>query len=182
MCGMYIINGVHGPEPRSSGGDASSNPQVSELIPWPAFNGMEMMYQRHGSNQNSHPPVLVRKPLCKQFINYHISSRGVFGINHFKLRNFAVVAIECSFATVDRGSIMTRIHRWSVMIYGSLQAEFMETKYNNHIHMYGTSVFGKIVVIISESINNSNQIFWRLWNEIRFDMPNVLLASKAGLF
>ena len=33
MCGMNIINGVHGPEPRSSGGDTSSNPQVSALIP-----------------------------------------------------------------------------------------------------------------------------------------------------
>ena len=29
------------------------------------------MCQRHGSNQNSHPPVLVRKPLCNQFIHYH---------------------------------------------------------------------------------------------------------------
>ena len=156
MCGMYIINGVHGPEPRSSGRNTSSNPQVSALIPRPAFNGMEMMCQCHGSNQNSHPPVLVRKPLCNQFIHYHISSRGVFDINHFKLRNFAVVAIECSFATVYRGSKMARIHRWSVMIYGSLQAEFMETKYNNHIHGYGTSVFGKIVVNIFKSINNNN--------------------------
>ena len=42
--------------------------------------------------------LLFRKPLCNQFIHYHISSRGVVGINHFKLRNFAVVAIECSFA------------------------------------------------------------------------------------
>ena len=123
MCGMYIINGMHGPEPRSSGGNTSSNPQVSALIPRPAFNGMEMMCQRHGSNQNSDPPVLVRKPLCNQFIHYHISSTKVFGINHFKLCNFAVVAIECYFATVDRGCIMARIHRWSVMIYGSLQAE-----------------------------------------------------------
>ena len=31
------------------------------------------------------------------------------------------------------------------MIYGSLQAEFRETKYNGHIHRYGTSIFGKIV-------------------------------------
>ena len=45
------------------------------------------------------------------------------------------------------------------MIYGSLQAEFKETKYNSHIHGYGTSVFGKIVVNISKSINNDNQIF-----------------------
>ena len=142
MCGIYIINGMHGPELRSSGVNASSNPQVSALITRPAFNWMERMYQRHRSNQNSHPPVLVRKPLCNQFIHYHISSRGGFGINRFKLRTFAVVAIECSFATVYRGSIMARIHRWSVMIYGSLQDEFMETKCNSHIHGYGTSVFG----------------------------------------
>ena len=106
MCGMYIINGVHGPEPRSSGGNTSCNPQVLDLIPGPAFIGMESMCQRHGSNQNSHPPVLVRKPLCNQFIHFHISSRGVFSINRFKLYNFVVVAIECSFATVYRGSIM----------------------------------------------------------------------------
>ena len=144
MCGMYIIDGVHGPEPRSSGGNTSSNPQVSALIPRPVFNGMERMCQRHGSNQNSHPPVLVQKPICNQFIHYHLSSRGVFGINRFQLRNFAVVAIECSFATVYRSSIMARIHRWSVMIYGSLQAEFMETKYNSHIHGYGTSYYNNM--------------------------------------
>ena len=57
---------------------------------------------------------------------------------------------------------MARIHRCSVMIYGSLQAEFMETKYNSHIHGYGTSVFGKIVVNISKSINNNDQILRRL--------------------
>ena len=139
-----------------------SNPQVPALIPPSAFNGMERMCQRHESNHNSHPPVLVRKPLCNQFIHYHISNKVVFGTNHFKLRKFAVVAIECSFATVDRGSIMARIHSWSAMIYGSLQAELMETEYNSHIHRYGTSVFGKIVVNISKSINNNNQIFWRL--------------------
>ena len=151
-----------GLKPRSSGENTSSNLHVSALIPRPAFNGVERMCQRHGSNQNSHPPVLVRKPLYNQFIHYHISSRGVFGINHFKLRNFAVVAVECYFATVDRGSIMARIHRWSLMIYGSLQAEFMETKYTSHINGYGTSVVGKIVVNISKSINNINEIFWRL--------------------
>ena len=86
-----IINGVHGPEPKSSGGNTSPDPQVSALIPRHAFYGMERMGQRHRSNQNSHP--LVRKPLCNQFIHYHISSRGVFVINPFKLRNFAVVVI-----------------------------------------------------------------------------------------
>ena len=106
--------------------------------------------------------LLVRKPLYSHFIHYHISSRGDFGINHFKLRNFTVVVIECSFATVDRGSIMARIHRWPVMNYGSLQAEFMETMYNSHILKYGTSIFGKIVVNISRLINNKRQIFWGL--------------------
>ena len=47
------------------------------------------------------------------------------------------------------------------MIYGSLQAEFMETKYTSYIHRYGTSVFGKIVDI-SKSINNNNYVFRRL--------------------
>ena len=41
MCGMYMINGVHGPVPRSSGGNTSSNPQVSVLIPRPVFNGIQ---------------------------------------------------------------------------------------------------------------------------------------------
>ena len=39
MCGMYIINGVHGPEPRSSVGNVSSNPHVSARIPRPALMG-----------------------------------------------------------------------------------------------------------------------------------------------
>ena len=40
----------------------------------------------------------------------------------------------------------------------SLQAEFMETKYNGHIHRYGTPIFGRYVVYISKPINNNNQI------------------------
>ena len=125
MYGTYMINGVHGPEPRSSGENTPSNPQVSALIPRHAFNGMERMCQRHGSNQNSHPPVLVRKPLCYQFIHYPISSRVVFGINHFKLRNFAVVAIKYTFATVDRGIILPRIHRWSVIVINNRSHPFI---------------------------------------------------------
>ena len=95
MYDMYMINEVHGPGPwSSSGGNTTSNQQVSALIPRPTFNWMGRVCQRHGNNQKSHPPALVRKPLCNQFIHYHIGSRGVFGINHFKLRNFVVVAIE----------------------------------------------------------------------------------------
>ena len=30
------------------------------------------------------------------------------------------------------------------MIYGILQAELMETKYNSHIHRYGRSILSKI--------------------------------------
>ena len=79
------------------------------------------------------------KALCNQFIDYYICSRGVFCINHIKLRNFVVITIECSIATVDRGSIMTRIYRWSMMVYSGLQAEFMVTKYDlcySFVHRY----------------------------------------------
>ena len=102
------------------------------------------------------------KALCNQFIDYYICSRGVFCINHIKLRNFVVITIECSIATVDRGSIMTRLYRWSMMVYSSLQAEFMVTKYDGHIHRYGALVFGKLVIYVSKSIDNNNQIIWRL--------------------
>ena len=47
------------------------------------------------------------------------------------------------------------------MIFGNLQAEFMETKYNSHIYGYGTSVFVKIFVNIFISMKNNNQIFRR---------------------
>ena len=76
---------------------------------------------------------------------------------------------------------MARIHRWSMMIYGSLQTEFMKTKYNSHMHRHGTPICGKIAVYISKPIDNNNQVLWRLLNIIRFDMPSVLLISKAGL-
>ena len=44
-----------------------------------------------------------------------------------------MLSLQKNAATVDRGNIMVRIHRWSVMIYGSLQAIFMEAKYNTAI-------------------------------------------------
>ena len=79
MYGMFIINGVCGPEAKSSGGKTSSNPQVWALIPRPASIGMETMRRRPGIYQNSHPPNLVHELLRNQFIHYHISNRWVFG-------------------------------------------------------------------------------------------------------
>ena len=49
-----------------------------------------------------------------------------------------------------------------MMIYGSLQAKFMETKHNSLIHKYGILIFGEIVVYVSKPINNDNQLIWRL--------------------
>ena len=34
-----------------------------------------------------------------------------------------------------------------MMVYSSLQAEFMVTKYDGHIHRYGALVFGKLVKV-----------------------------------
>ena len=67
-------------------GNTSSNTRF-------ASNGMKRMYLRHGIYKNSHPHILVQKPLRNQFIHYHISRGGTFCINHFKLHSFAVVAI-----------------------------------------------------------------------------------------
>ena len=51
---------------------------------------MERVCQCHGSNLNSHHPIIIRKPFCNQLICYLINRRGVFCIT---LRNFAVVLI-----------------------------------------------------------------------------------------
>ena len=68
------------------------------------------------------------------------------------------------------------------MIYCSLQAEFVDIKYNGHIHRYWTPSFGNIVVYLSEPLYNGNQIFYRLLNIIRFYMSSVRFTSNAGLF
>ena len=48
------------------------------------------------------------------------------------------------------------------MIYGSLEAKFMETKRSGHMHRYGLPIFGYIVVYVSKPINDDNQILWWL--------------------
>ena len=68
------------------------------------------------------------------------------------------------------------------MIYGSLQAEFVDTQYNGHIHRYWTPSFGNIVVYLSKPLYNGNQKVWRLYNMIWFSMPSVLFTSNEGLF
>ena len=45
-----------------------------------------------------------------------------------------------------------------MMIYGSLQAEFVETEHNGYIHRYGTPISDIIVVYVPKQINNNNQI------------------------
>ena len=57
------INRVYGREQMSSGGNTSSNPQVSALLPRPAVNRMERMCQRHGGDQTPYHPVVGRVQL-----------------------------------------------------------------------------------------------------------------------
>ena len=89
------------------------------------------------------------KTLCNKLIYYYIS--------------VILLSLQSNvFATFDDGSTMTRIHKWSMVIYGSLQAGFIENKHNGHIHTYGTYIFGNIVVNVSQPTNNKNEIVWRL--------------------
>ena len=45
-----------------------------------------------------------------------------------------------------------------MVIYGSMRAEFMETKHTGHIHRHGTPICGKIVVYVSKPININKQM------------------------
>ena len=62
-----------------------------------------------------------------------------------------VLSLQLNVFAVDRCSTITRIHNWSVMIYGSLQAEFIDITHNDYIH--GTPFVGNIVVHASKLIN-----------------------------
>ena len=68
---IYIYwNRASGREPRSSGGNTSSNPQVSALVPRPVVNGMERMCQRHGSDQT--PTLLFESQNYVSINSYNI--------------------------------------------------------------------------------------------------------------
>ena len=60
------------------------------------------------------------------------------------------------------------------MIYGSLQTEFMEAKYNSHIDRYGTPIRGKIVVNIYEL----NMLAARRYNLIRHAKCSSYIESN----
>ena len=49
-----------------------------------------------------------------------------------------------------------------MLIYGRLQAEFMEIKPDGYIHKYGIPIFGNIFVYVSKPINHDYQILWKL--------------------
>ena len=61
-----------------------------------------------------------------------IITQSIYKLVHMQWSSFRYQ----SFQTVDRSSIMTmtRIQRRSMVIYGSLQAEFMGSRYSGHIH------------------------------------------------
>ena len=46
-----------------------------------------------------------------------------------------------------------------MMTYSSPYSKFKGTKPNGCIHRYGTSIFGDIIVSVSKSINDEEQIF-----------------------
>ena len=56
---------------------------------------------------------------------------------------------------------MTRIYRWSMMVYSSLQAEFMVTKYDGHIHRF---VAPRIVFTLQEKNTKILQIIKSVWS------------------
>ena len=68
-----VINWICGTEPMSSGGNTSSNLQVLSFIPRPACNGMEKMYQGHGSNYSPS----CSSPKTNHIINLYIAAYAV---------------------------------------------------------------------------------------------------------
>ena len=78
-CVYIYINTASGREPSSPGGNTSSNPQVSALVPRPVVNGMERMCQRHGSDQT--PTLLFEFKNHVSINSYNI----IYAIEEFLL-------------------------------------------------------------------------------------------------
>ena len=49
---------------------------------------------------------------------------------------FAAVGKEYFFATVNRGNVMSRMNKVSMMTYGILQAQLTGAEHNGRINMY----------------------------------------------
>ena len=74
---MYIYrHRTSGQEQRSSGGNTSSNPQVSAPVPRPVVNEMERMCQRHGSERT---PTLLFESKNHVSINSYSITYAVEG-------------------------------------------------------------------------------------------------------
>ena len=99
-----------GRKERSSGGNTSSNPQVSAPFPRPVVNGMERMCQRHGSDWT--PTFLFESKNHVSINSYSIT----YAVAEFLLSIIPNSVIVWSlqynvFATIDRCSIRTGMYR-----------------------------------------------------------------------
>ena len=145
MCDMYImINWVYGPELK-----ITRRRHIIQSADFGPYSWTHWVWWKDVPAPrellNSHPPVLVPNPSRNIFIHYYLYSRGFFLYHSFHTPPFCG---RCNsiFATVDWGSMIIKVHRCSVVFYGSTRAEFIGTKRNDHIHSHGTLIFGDIVV------------------------------------
>ena len=65
-----------------------------------------------------------------------------------------------------------------MMIYGSLQAEGVETKHNG----YGTPIFDIMVVFVPKQINNKKNKYLQAIRYSQIRHASVLSTPKAGRF
>ena len=70
-----------------------------------------------------------------------------------------MVAMKCFLKQLPEVVSWLEYMESPLIVYVSPRAEFMGTKYNVHIHRYGTPDFGNIIVYIFKSINIDNKSF-----------------------
>ena len=114
--------------------------------------------------------------MYNQPMNDYIRSRGVSSINTSILSNSVIVAIYFW----QRYSVMTGIHRGSMMVSCSLQTVFIGTKHNVHIHRYGTLI---LAILMFMSLNRLTLIIKFFGGcKIRLDSIYQVFLHKNGSF
>ena len=82
-------------------------------IPRPVANETGKIYRHHQSELFPIPSLPVINPFHRPFINFEYENCS--GNNWYHISNFVAVAIKCFPVTVDRGGILTRVHRKSMV-------------------------------------------------------------------
>ena len=72
------------------------------------------------ASNDKRPSRHIAALTCHELVQKYIGSRWIISIRDITFGNFIIVTVKCLFTTIDRGCVMTTVHRVSMMVHRSL--------------------------------------------------------------